>query len=154
MDDPQQRGKPLDMKTRSIKASEIRRDWYVVDAEGQVLGRLASKVATILRGKNKPEYTPHLDVGDHVIVVNAEKIVLTGRKELQKKYFYHTGYPGGGKSIDYLDLKAKNPARIIEMAVKGMLPHNPLGRRMWKKLKVYRGPDHPHDAQNPVRLEL
>jgi large subunit ribosomal protein L13 len=142
------------MKTRSIKASEIERDWFLIDAEGLVLGRLASKIATILRGKNKPEFTPHLDVGDHVIVINAEKVVLTGKKELQKEYFYHTGYPGGGKHIDFLDLKAKNPARVIEMAVKGMLPSNRLGRQMRKKLKVYAGPDHPHEAQRPKELKL
>ncbi len=142
------------MKTRSIKASEIERDWFLIDAEGLVLGRLASKIATILRGKNKPEFTPHLDVGDHVIVINAEKVVLTGKKELQKEYFYHTGYPGGGKHIDFLDLKAKNPARVIEIAVKGMLPSNRLGRQMRKKLKVYAGPDHPHEAQRPKELKL
>ena len=142
------------MKTRSIKASEISRDWFVVDAEGEVLGRLASGIATILRGKNKPAFTPHLDVGDHVVVINAEKVLLTGKKELQKKYFYHTGYPGGGKSVEYLDLRDKNPARVIEMAVAGMLPHNRLGRQMRKKLKVYAGPAHPHDAQKPKELKL
>ena len=142
------------MKTRSIKASEIRRDWFLIDADGMVLGRLASEIARILRGKNKPEFTPHLDVGDHVVVINAEKVVLTGRKESQKKYFYHTGFPGGGKEVDFLDLKAKNPAKIVELAVKGMLPSNRLGRRMRKKLKVYAGPDHPHGAQSPKKLEL
>ncbi len=142
------------MKTRSIKASEIQRDWFLIDAEGQVLGRLASKIATILRGKNKPEFTPHLDVGDHVIVINAEKVILTGKKELQKDYFYHTGYPGGGKKIDFLDLKARNPAKVIELAVQGMLPSNRLGRQMRKKLKVYAGPDHPHEAQGPKELKL
>jgi large subunit ribosomal protein L13 len=142
------------MKTRSIRASEIHRDWYVVDAAGQVLGRMASEIATILRGKNKPEYTPHLDVGDHVVVVNAEKVILTGKKEHLKKYFYHTGFPGGGKQVDYLDLKEKNPIKIIELAVKGMLPSNRLGRQMRRKLKVYVGPDHPHAAQQPKELKF
>jgi len=142
------------MKTRSIKISEINKDWWVIDAEGKVLGRLATEIARILRGKNKPEFTPHLDVGDHVIVINAEKVVLTGNKEQQKKYFYHTGYPGGGKHVDFLDLQAKNPARIIELAVKGMLPSNRLGRMLRKKLKVYAGPDHPHEAQKPKELKI
>jgi large subunit ribosomal protein L13 len=142
------------MKTRSIKASEIKRDWYLIDAEGKILGRLATEIAKILRGKNKPEFTPHMDLGDHVIVINAEKVVVTGNKENQKKYFYHTGYPGGGRFVDFLDLKKKNPARVIEIAVKGMLPHNRLGRQVRKKLKVYKGPDHPHEAQKPVVIEL
>jgi len=148
------KGIPFGMKTRSIKMSEINRDWWVIDAEGKVLGRLASEIATILRGKNKPEYSPHLDIGDNVIVINAEKVVLTGKKELQKKYFYHTGFPGGGKHIDFLDLKTKNPARVIELAVKGMLPSNRLGRKMRKKLKVYAGPKHPHEAQKPKELKV
>jgi len=142
------------MKTRSIRASEIRRTWYLVNADGKILGRLATEIAKILRGKNKPEYTPHLDVGDHVIVINAEKIVLTGDKENTKRYFYHTGYPGGGKFVDYLDLKSRNPAKIIELAVKGMLPHNRLGRQMQRKLQVYAGSSHPHKAQEPVELDL
>ncbi len=142
------------MKTRSIRAAEIKRDWYVIDAEGKVLGRLASEIAKILRGKNKPEFTPHLDLGDHVIVVNAEKVVVTGSKEDQKKYFYHTGFPGGGRFMDFRDLMEKNPARVIELAVKGMLPQNRLGRKLRKKLKVYKGPDHPHQAQNPQRIDL
>ncbi len=141
------------LKTRSIRASEIHRDWYVIDADGKILGRLASEVAKILRGKNKPEYTPHLDVGDHVVVVNAEKVVLSGKKQESKTYFYHSGFPGGGKTVKFLDLKAKNPVKIIELAVKGMLPGNRLGRAMMRKLKVYSGPDHPHTAQRPLELK-
>jgi large subunit ribosomal protein L13 len=136
------------------KREEIEREWYVVDAEGQTLGRLASKVATILRGKHKPVYTPHLDCGDYVIVVNADKVRVTGRKLDQKLYYRHSGYPGGLRSISLRDQLAKHPDRVLQAAVKGMLPKNKLGRRMFKKLKVYAGDSHPHQAQRPKPLEV
>ncbi|MGI5879558.1 MAG: 50S ribosomal protein L13 [Syntrophomonadaceae bacterium] len=136
------------------KPAEIDRAWYVIDASGQTLGRLSSEVASILRGKHKPTYTPHIDTGDFVIIINAEKIQLTGDKLLQKKYRYHTGYPGGLKEMDYKTLLDKRPERAIEAAVKGMLPHNRLGAQMYRKLKVYRGSEHPHQAQKPVVREL
>ncbi len=142
------------MKTFVPKAAEISRKWYVVDAEGQVLGRLASQVATILRGKHKPIYTPHMDVGDHVIIINAEKIRVTGKKAKQKKYFRHSGYPGGVRFETFTELMNRHPERILEKAIKGMLPHNRLGRKMFKKLKVYVGPNHVHQAQKPEKLEL
>ena len=142
------------MKTYTPKATEIERAWWVVDAEDQVLGRLASEVAQVLRGKHKPMYTPHLDTGDHVIVINAEKVRLTGKKEQQKTYFRHSGYMGGGKHIPFEEMRAKHPERVIERAVKGMLPKNNLGRLMLKKLKVYAGPEHPHEAQQPEKLEI
>lgn len=142
------------MKTYVAKASEIERKWYVIDAEDQVLGRLATQIAHILRGKHKPEYTPFLDTGDFVIVVNAEKIKLTGNKENQKVYRHHSGYPGGLKEVSYKQVLAKHPERIIETAVRGMLPKNALGRQMIKKLKVYAGPDHKHSAQQPEKFEL
>ncbi|MBN1877334.1 MAG: 50S ribosomal protein L13 [Anaerolineae bacterium] len=141
-------------RTCVAKPADIDRAWYVVDAEGQTLGRLASQIATILRGKNKPQYTPHEDVGDFVVVVNAEKVAVTGRKLDQKFYYRHTGYPGGIKSVTLRRQLETHPERVIESAVKGMLPHGPLGRRMFKKLKVYVGPEHPHQAQQPALLEL
>jgi large subunit ribosomal protein L13 len=141
------------MKTFSVKKEDIQRRWYLIDAEGKVLGRVASQVASILRGKHKPIYTPHADTGDHVIIVNAQKIRLTGNKQQEKFYAWHSGYPGGFKSILAGKLLARKPERVIEIAVKGMLPKNKLGRAMFKKLKVYAGPDHPHHAQQPQRLE-
>lgn len=128
--------------------------WYVVDAEGAILGRLSAKVASVLRGKNKPVYTPSVDTGDFVIVVNADKIRLSGEKETKKVYRHHSGYPGGLKETSYLEMKARHPERIVEEAVRGMLPKNRLGRQMFKKLKVYAGPDHPHAAQVPEKLEV
>jgi large subunit ribosomal protein L13 len=142
------------MKTYTPKTTDIQRRWVVVDAEGKVLGRLASEVAQILRGKRKPMYTPHLDTGDFVIVVNAEKIRLTGDKAEKKTYFRHTGYMGGDKLIPFRDMQEKHPERIIDLAVKGMLPKNNLGRLMRRKLKVYAGPDHPHAAQQPEAIEI
>ncbi|NLT20725.1 MAG: 50S ribosomal protein L13 [Syntrophomonadaceae bacterium] len=142
------------MKSYMAKPTEVDRAWYVIDASGQTLGRLSSEVASILRGKHKPTYTPHIDTGDFVIIINAEKIQLTGDKLLQKKYRYHTGYPGGLKEMDYKTLLEKRPERAIEVAVKGMLPHNRLGAQMYRKLKVYRGSEHPHQAQKPVVREL
>ncbi|MFQ5706868.1 MAG: 50S ribosomal protein L13 [bacterium] len=142
------------MKTFVAKPHEIERKWYVVNAEGQVLGRLASQIATILRGKHKPIFTPHVDTGDHVIIINAEKIRVTGRKSQNKTYFRYSGYPGGGRIDTFADLIKKHPERILEKAIWGMLPHNKLGRKMYKKLKVYSGNKHPHQAQNPEQLEL
>ncbi len=140
------------MKTYSVKAGEITRRWFVVDAEGKVLGRLATEIARVLRGKHKPTYTPHLDTGDFVVVINADKVRLTGRKEDQKTYFRHTGYMGHEKFIPFRDMLAKHPERVIELAVKGMLPKNALGRQMRHKLKVYAGTEHPHSAQQPESL--
>lgn len=142
------------MKTFMAKPEEVERQWYVIDADGQTLGRLSSEVAAILRGKHKPTYTPHVDTGDFVIIINAEKIQLTGNKLLQKKFRHHTGFPGGLKEVDYKTLMAKRPERAIEAAVKGMLPHNRLGAAMFSKLKVYKGSEHPHQAQKPVVREL
>ncbi|RMF06213.1 MAG: 50S ribosomal protein L13 [Candidatus Neomarinimicrobiota bacterium] len=142
------------MKTESIKQADIQRDWWIADAEGQTLGRFASRVATILRGKHKPNFTPHMDMGDFVVVVNADKIRVTGNKENQKTYFRHTGYPGGGKETDLAHMRRTFPERIVEQAVKGMLPHNRLGRQCFRHLKVYAGSEHPHTAQNPKPLEL
>lgn len=142
------------MKTYAAKLQEVERKWYVVDAEGQTLGRLASQVAAILKGKHKPIYTPHVDTGDHVIVINAEKVHLTGKKLHNKKYYRHSGYPGGLKTITAGDLLNRHPERVIKAAVWGMIPHNRLGRKMIKKLKVYAGPEHPHEAQKPEKLEL
>ncbi len=141
-------------KTYVTKPGEVERTWYVVDASGQTLGRLASRIAHILRGKHKPTYSPSVDVGDYVIVINAEKVRVTGRKLDQKIYYRHSGYPGGLKQISLRDQLAKHPTRVIEAAVRGMLPRNRLGRRMFKKLKVYAGPEHPHQAQNPKPLDL
>lgn len=142
------------MKTFSAKPAEVKRDWYVVDADGKTLGRLATEIARRLRGKHKPIYTPHVDTGDYIVVVNANKVRVTGRKETDKVYYNHTGYIGGMKSITLDKLRAKAPERIIETAVKGMLPKNPLGRAMYRKLKVYAGPNHEHAAQQPQPLEI
>lgn len=142
------------MKTFMAKPKEIKRKWYVVDAEGAVLGRLASEVAKILRGKHKPEFTPHVDTGDYVIVLNADKVVLTGKKLEQKFYRRHSGHPGGLKETQYKHLMAEKPEKAVELAVKRMLPKNSLGRAMFKKLKVYRGSEHNHQAQKPEKLEL
>jgi large subunit ribosomal protein L13 len=141
-------------KTYVTKPEDIQRDWYVVDATGQVLGRLASKVATVVRGKHKPTYSPSVDVGDYVIVVNAGKVRVTGRKLDQKMYYRHSGYPGGLKEISLRRMLEQRPTRVMERAVQGMLPKNRLGRKMLKKLKVYAGPDHPHEAQQPRPLDL
>jgi large subunit ribosomal protein L13 len=132
----------------------VQRSWLIVDAENKTLGRLATEVARRLRGKHKPEYTPHVDTGDFVIVVNADKVTVTGKKTTDKMYYRHSGYPGGIKAISFEHLREKHPERIIEKAVKGMLPRNPLGRAMFRKLKVYAGDEHPHSAQQPVPLEL
>ncbi|BCO32763.1 50S ribosomal protein L13 [Thiohalobacter sp. COW1] len=142
------------MKTYTAKPETVKRDWYVVDAAGKTLGRLATEVARRLRGKHKPEYTPHVDTGDYIIVVNADKVAVTGNKETDKMYYHHTGYIGHMKSISLDKLRAKAPQEIIETAVKGMLPKNPLGRAMYRKLKVYAGPEHNHAAQQPKTLEL
>lgn len=142
------------MKTYVTKPAEIERAWYVVDAEGQTLGRLASKVATILRGKHKPIYSPSVDCGDYVIVINADKIAVTGKRLEQKRYYRHSLYIGGLKEISLRDQLQKHPERVIESAVRGMLPKNTLGRKMFKKLKVYAGSEHPHEAQQPQPLEL
>lgn len=142
------------MKTYMAKKHEIDRKWYIVDAKGKTLGRLASEVAKILRGKHKPEYTPHVDTGDFVIVVNASQIELTGKKLTDKIYYRHSGYPGGLKSITAGELRKKRPERMIELAVKGMLPKGSLGRKQFKKLKVYAGAEHPHQAQQPIALDI
>jgi large subunit ribosomal protein L13 len=136
------------------KVSEIERQWFVVDAEGQTLGRIATKIATLVRGKHKPTYTPHLDVGDYVIVINAEKVRLTGRKEEQKNYYRHSNYPGGLTTTSFRSMIEKHPERVIEFAVKGMLPGSTLAKQQLLKLKVYAGPNHPHAAQQPTTLEL
>ena len=141
-------------KTFVTRKEDVQREWYVVDAAGQTLGRLATQVARMLRGKHKPIYSPSVDTGDYVIVVNAEKIHVTGRKLDQKVYYRHTGYPGGLKEITLRNLLQKHPTRVIEHAVRGMLPKNRLGRQMFKKLKVYAGSEHPHEAQQPESLEL
>jgi len=140
--------------TVSAKPAEVKRDWYVIDADGKTLGRLASEVASRLRGKHKPIYTPHVDTGDYIVIVNAEKIRVTGNKFTDKTYYKHTGYVGNMKSITFDKLLDKAPERIIETAVKGMLPKGPLGREMYRKLKVYAGPEHNHHAQQPIALEI
>lgn len=142
------------MRTHSTKPSEIERQWFVVDARGQTLGRLASEIAKILKGKHKPIYAPHLDTGDFVIVINAEKVHVTGSKMDQKMYYRHSGYPGGLKSITLREQLKRHPTRVIRSAVKGMLPHNRLGRAMLRKLKVYARDAHPHEAQQPKPLEF
>ena len=142
------------MKTFSAKPETVKRDWYVVDATGLTLGRLATEVASRLRGKHKPEYTPHLDTGDYIVIVNAEKIHVTGNKVQDKIYYSHTGFPGGLKSMNFEKLNQRAPERIIELAVKGMLPRNPLGRAMYRKMKVYAGASHPHAAQQPQELKV
>ena len=142
------------MKSFIAKPAEVERKWYVVDADGKTLGRLASEVASVLRGKNKPTYTPHVDCGDYVIVINAEKVAVTGKKRNEKIYKKHTGYPGGLREITFDKLQQKKPEEIIRHAVKGMLPDGKLGRQMFKKLKVYAGAEHPHTAQKPEILEI
>jgi len=141
-------------KTYSAKVGEVEQAWYIVDAENLIVGRLASRVASVLRGKHKPAYTPHIDTGDFVVVVNADKVRFTGAKETDKKYFRHSGYPGGVTITTPKEVRVKKPTYIIEKAVKGMLPKNRLGRQMLKKLKVYAGPEHPHEAQQPEPLAL
>ncbi|MFQ5901828.1 MAG: 50S ribosomal protein L13 [Thermodesulfobacteriota bacterium] len=142
------------MKVYFPKEGDIEKEWFIIDANGMILGRLASKIATILRGKNKPVFTPHADVGDFVVVVNADKIAVTGKKLTDKVYYHHTGYPGGIKSITLEKLLAKRPEDVIIKAVQGMLPKNVLGRKMISKLKVYKGENHPHQAQKPTPLSL
>ena len=142
------------MKTFSAKPETVQREWYVVDATDKVLGRLASEVASRLRGKHKAEYTPHVDTGDHIVIVNAEKIRVTGNKAEAKRYYRHSGFPGGIKEIGLGEQLQKYPTRVIESAVKGMLPKNPLGRAMFAKLRVYAGPEHRHQAQQPKVLEI
>ncbi|QJD59145.1 50S ribosomal protein L13 [Pseudomonas sp. gcc21] len=142
------------MKTFSAKPETVKRDWYVVDASGLTLGRLATEIATRLRGKHKPEYTPHVDTGDYIVVVNAEKVHVTGNKAQDKIYYSHSGFPGGIKSINFEKLINRAPERVIESAVKGMLPKNPLGRAMYRKMKVYKGAAHPHAAQQPQELKI
>jgi len=140
--------------TYMAKPGEVKDNWYVIDAKGKTLGRLASEVARILRGKHKPTFTPHVNMGDHVIVINAEKIVLTGKKLDQKRHYWHTGYPGGIKFVNYRTLMERHPERAVMYAVKGMLPKNKLGAKMLKKLRVYRGEEHPHQAQKPQKWKL
>lgn len=142
------------MKTFSAKPEAVQRDWYLVDATGKTLGRLAAEIATRLRGKHKPEYTPHVDTGDYIVVVNAEKVKVTGKKDTDKIYYSHSEFPGGIKEISFEKLIDRAPTRALEIAVKGMLPHNPLGRAMFKKLKVYAGTEHPHSAQQPQTLNI
>ena len=142
------------MKTFSLKKEDVDRKWYIADADGQILGRLASTIASVLRGKHRETFTPHLDMGDHVIVVNANKIRVTGRKAEQKTYYHHTGYPGGLRTEKYNKLIQEHPERIIRSAVWGMLPHNRLGRKLIKKLKIYATPEHPHQAQQPEVLSI
>ena len=142
------------MTTFSAKAHEVNRDWYVIDAEGKTLGRLATEIARRLRGKHKPIYTPHVDTGDYIIVVNADKVQVTGNKASDKIYHRHTGFIGNLKSASFEKMQARAPGKVIELAVKGMLPKNPLGRAMYRKLKVYGGPEHKHAAQQPKALEI
>src|SRR5512139_293777 len=141
-------------RTYQAKKEEIDAKWYVVDADGKVLGRLASKLASVLRGKNKPIFTPHVDTGDFVVVVNAKKVVLTGKKLQDKSYYHYTGYPGGIREMSAEKMMAKKPTEVLRIAVKGMLPKNTLGRQMLRKLKVYAGPEHPHAAQKPTPLNV
>ena len=142
------------MKTQSFTKDDTGRAWFVVDAENKVLGRLATEIAKVLRGKHKPQFTPHADVGDYVVVINADKIRVTGKKETDKKYYRHSGWVGGLKSATVAEVRASHPERIIESAVWGMIPKGPLGRQMFSKLKVYAGTEHPHEAQNPQELSL
>lgn len=142
------------MKTYHAKPGEVEREWLLIDADGLVLGRLAAEVARLLRGKHKPQYTPHVDTGDFVIIVNADKVRLTGNKAPAKRYFRHSGYPGGLKSETFVEAMEKHPERVVEHAVKGMLPKTTLGRAQGMKLKVYAGPDHPHAAQQPRKIEM
>jgi large subunit ribosomal protein L13 len=142
------------MKTMFVKPAEVERRWFMIDAEGKVLGRVAAKVASIVRGKNKAIYAPHQEMGDFVVIVNADKIVVTGRKAQQKLYYHHTGYPGGLKVHTYEKVAAKHPTQPLENAIKGMLPKGPLGRKLAKNAKIYAGAAHPHTAQNPTAIEL
>jgi large subunit ribosomal protein L13 len=142
------------MKTFSAKSADVKRDWYIVDATGKVLGRVAAEVARRLRGKHKPEFTPHVDTGDYIVVVNADKLRVTGNKTKDKLYHRHTGYPGGIYSTSFEKLQQKHPERVLQLAVKGMLPKGPLGYAMIKKMKVYAGGEHPHTAQQPKTLEI
>ena len=142
------------VKTYYAKTGEVEREWVLIDAEDQVLGRVAVKAATILKGKHKPTYTPHVDTGDFVVIINADKIRVTGNKATQKRYYRHTGHPGGLKSESFAEAMQKHPERVVEKAVKGMLPKNTLGRAMGKKLKVYAGPEHPHAAQKPRQISM
>jgi large subunit ribosomal protein L13 len=142
------------MKTFSARPQNVKRDWYVIDAENVVLGRLATEVARRLRGKHKPEYTPHIDTGDYIVIVNAEKVHVTGRKKTSKMYYHHSGYPGGLKETRFDKMQQEHPERIIESAVKGMLPKGPLGRDMFRKLKIYSGSEHHHAAQQPIELKV
>jgi large subunit ribosomal protein L13 len=146
--------KDLDVRTYTAKPNEVERRWFVVDATGKPLGRLATRVADLLRGKKKPTFTPHVDTGDYVVVINAEKVMLTGRKLDDKYHYTHSGYPGGFKAEPYRRLMERKPEFVVEKAVTGMLPKNPLGRKIRSKLKVYAGPEHPHGAQNPEILEI
>ncbi len=141
-------------KTYSAKPGEVEREWFIVDATDQIVGRLATRIATVLRGKHKPQYTPHVDTGDFVVVVNAEKVRFSGNKELQKQYFSYSGYPGGERLRTPEEMRRQHPTFIVQNAVKGMLPKGPLGRAMLKKLRVYEGPDHPHQAQQPKELTI
>ena len=142
------------MKTFTLKAKDIKKNWYLIDAKDQVLGRLSSKVAQLIRGKGKPEFTPHLDMGDFVIVINADKVKVSGSKEKDKVYWHHTGFPGGQRESTLSELRKTFPDRIITNAVKGMLPHNRLGRKMLSNLKVYADEKHPHEAQKPIKIDL
>jgi large subunit ribosomal protein L13 len=142
------------MKTIFVKPADVERKWYLVDADGKTLGRLASRVVTVLRGKNKPVYAPHWDLGDSVVIINAEKVKVTGRKPAQKLYYRHSGYPGGFRAEPYGKVIARKPAWPLEKAIKGMLPKGALGRKIFKNLKVYAGPNHPHAAQKPVPLDI
>jgi large subunit ribosomal protein L13 len=143
-----------EMKTFSAKPGQVEQNWLLIDAEGLTLGRMATAIATRLRGKHKPEYTPHTDTGDYIVVINAEKVQVTGKKAADKMYHAHSGYPGGLKSQSFNELQERAPERIIKLAVKGMLPRTPLGRAMFKKLKVYAGSEHPHGAQQPLPIEI
>jgi len=142
------------VKTFSAKPAEVKRDWYIIDATGKTLGRMASEIASRLRGKHKAEYTPHVDTGDYIVVVNADKVHVTGKKFTDKVYYKHTGFPGGIRSMTFEKMMERSPEKIISIAVKGMLPKNPLGRAMFRKLKVYAGPDHRHHAQQPQTLDI
>jgi len=142
------------MKTISAKADDVKRDWFLVDADGKTLGRLATEIARRLRGKHKTIYTPHVDTGDYIVVINAEKVRVSGNKAKDKMYYHHSGYMGGLKATNFSDMIERTPERVIEIAVKGMLPRNPLGREMYRKLKVYAGPQHQHAAQQPQPLEI
>jgi len=142
------------VKTYRVKADEIERNWYLIDAENKVLGRLASEIAQILRGKHKVKYSPHLDTGDFVVLINAAKVRVSGRKIEQKTYFRHSGYPGGKRNVPIIEVLQQHPERVIRDAVKGMLPKTKLGRRQMKKLKIYAGPEHPHEAQQPEKLDI